>query len=76
MTQEHVAAAEQVWHDAHSAVRDRFHLPLEPRTAEAVRWMTERIGYVLATDPAGSWVAVDAEGRVVGLAQALLRDEL
>jgi ribosomal protein S18 acetylase RimI-like enzyme len=35
-----------------------------------------RIGHLLETDPGGAWVAESAEGRVVGLSLALLREGL
>ena len=71
-----VPAAERVWYDAQSAMRATRHLPAEERTAESARRMENRIAHLLATDPGGSWVGVDEGGSVVGLSQALVRDEL
>lgn len=76
MTPGDVPAAERVWHGAFSAMRSVYHLPVEERTPEGARRMEARIGYLLSTDPGGSWVAVDGDGAVVGLSQALVRDEL
>src|SRR5262249_26415637 len=44
-------------------------------TQDAADRMQARVAYLLATDPAGSFVA-DDKGEVVGLAQALVREGL
>lgn len=75
MTDRDVAASELVWHEANIEARARFHLPLGERTEEGAASFARRIGYLLRTDPQGAWVA-EHEGRVVGLAQALVRDGL
>lgn len=70
-----VAAAERVWHEAWNDLRRRFDLPeVEVTTAVAGR-MRARVGHLAETDPAGSYVA-DDDGEVVGVAQALVREEL
>jgi GNAT superfamily N-acetyltransferase len=57
-------------------MRAAHHLPGEARTAETTQRMQVRIAHLLSTDPGGSWVAVNAEnGEVVGLSQALVRDD-
>ena len=76
MTSGDVAAAERVWYEAFSAMRSVYHLPTEERTPEGARRMEGRIAHLLSTDPGGSWVAVDGDGDVVGLSQAMRRDDL
>ena len=71
-----VPAAERVWYEAFSAMRAVYHLPVEDRTPEGASRMEARIAHLLSTDPGGSWVAVDGDGVVVGLSQALVRDDL
>src|SRR5882672_5849678 len=77
MTYDDVAGAEQAWHRAHSTLRASYHQPNEARTEESAQRMESRIAHLLGTDPFGSFVAVDgADGRIVGVAQALRREEL
>ena len=76
MTPDDVAAAELVWYEASSAMRTLYHLPVEERTPEDAGRMVARIAHLQSTDPGGSWVAVDRDGVVVGLSQALVRDDL
>ena len=76
MTAQDVPAAERVWYDASTTMRARYHLPVEDRTPELVLHMERRIAHLLATDPGGSWVAVDGSGVVIGMSQALVRDDL
>jgi GNAT superfamily N-acetyltransferase len=76
MTEDDVTDAESAWHDAHSANRERFRLPAVARTPESSPSTADRIRHLLLTDPAGSWVAVEKGEQVVGLAQALVRDQL
>jgi ribosomal protein S18 acetylase RimI-like enzyme len=76
MTKDDVAGAEGAWHAAFSTMRAAYHLPVEPRSPETARRTQGRIAHLLGTDPSGSWVAVDDDAAVVGLSQALIRDEL
>ena len=76
MTADDVPAAEKVWYEAFSAMRTVYNLPVEERTPEGAARMEARIAHLLSSDPGGSWVAVDGEGSVVGLSQALVRDDL
>jgi GNAT superfamily N-acetyltransferase len=77
MAKEDVPGAEQVWYAASSAMRTVHHLPVESRTPEIVQRLEERIAHLLSTDPDGSWVAIDEDGgRVVGLSQAFVREDL
>jgi ribosomal protein S18 acetylase RimI-like enzyme len=76
MTDADVPDAERVWYDASSTMRASYHLPVEDRTDEVARHMETRIAHLLATDPGGSWVAVDGSGAVIGMAQAFVRDDL
>jgi predicted N-acetyltransferase YhbS len=70
-----VAAVEQVWHEAWNDLRRRFHLPDVEVTSAVADRMRARIAHLVATDPAGSFVA-DDDGEVVGVAQALVREGL
>ena len=75
MSAEDVAAAEGVWHRAASVMRVEHGLP--PRAYdEEVKERTRRgMHHLLCTDPDGCWVAV-SDGEVVGLAQAIRREQL
>ncbi|TML65584.1 MAG: GNAT family N-acetyltransferase [Actinobacteria bacterium] len=70
-----VDACELVWDDAITDVRTRFGLPVIERTPELVERMRSRVRHLLATDPDGSFVAT-RDGDVVGVAQALVRDDV
>jgi GNAT superfamily N-acetyltransferase len=77
MSKEDVPSAEQAWHAAASAMRAAHHLPVEARTLDSAQRLERRIHHLLSTDAAGSWVAVDEDdGQVVGLSQALVREDL
>jgi len=76
MAVEDVPGAERAWHAAYSTMRATHHLPAEPRTAESIQRLEERIAHLRHTDPAGSWVATDDDQDVVGLSQALVRDDV
>ena len=73
---EDVPGAEQAWNAAYAAMREVQHLPSEPRTAESIQRLEQRIAHLQRTDPAGSWVATDDGHQVVGLSQAVVRDDL
>jgi GNAT superfamily N-acetyltransferase len=45
-------------------------------TDQRARRGRSRVGHLLRTDPGGAWVAESSDGRVVGVAMALLRDGL
>ncbi len=60
---------------AFDAMRARFGLPPLPRRAADHRRVARRVTHLRGTDPAGSWVA-DAQGEVVGLSQAFVREGL
>lgn len=70
-----VEACERLWHESWTALRRDFHLPVPDVTPERVERMQARIRHLLRTDPAGGYVAEEG-GRVVGLAQALVREGL
>lgn len=76
MTFEDVTGAEQAWHAAYSTMRAAHDLAAEPRTAESIQALERRMAHLLHTDPAGSWVAIGDDRRVVGISQALVRDDL
>ena len=76
MAVEDIPGAEQAWHAAYSTMRATHALPAEPRTAESIRVLAQRMGHLLNTDPRGSWVATTDDEHVVGLAQALVRDDV
>lgn len=76
MTPDDVAAAHQV-----SFAAFRSWWPAEeladPARVEVQRVRGEaRIAHILATDPGGSWVARQADGKVVGAALAICREDL
>lgn len=70
-----VAACEQVWHEAQAHLRRSMHLPELEVTPARVARMRARIDHLRGTDPDGSYVA-EQGGRVVGVAQALVREGL
>jgi GNAT superfamily N-acetyltransferase len=75
LTDHDVEAAEDVFAHAFAAMRIEYALPAVPRTPESRTSGHLRVRHLLATDPAGAWVGVDG-GRVVGFAQAFVRDGL
>lgn len=78
MTPDDVPASEAVWHEAWLDLRRRYHvsgLPEAEVTPKMAAHVQARLERFLATDPGGSFVAVNGE-RVVGLAQALVREDL
>jgi GNAT superfamily N-acetyltransferase len=75
MTRDDVGACVATWHEAWYAMRERYALPVPPRSREADASMARRIAHLQQTDPAGSVVGCDGD-RVVGFAQALVRDDL
>ena len=76
MRAEDVPGAEEVWSDAFVEMRTRFHLPITERSPETIESTRQRIAHLLSHDPEGAWVAIDRAERVVGLSQALVRDDL
>jgi len=76
MTHDDVPAVAETWSEAWRTMRGVHGLAVEPPTAESVRRLEARIAHVLGTDPAGSWVAEADDGRITGLAQALVREDL
>jgi ribosomal protein S18 acetylase RimI-like enzyme len=70
-----VEDAALVWHRAYPPVAERYRLPVPPQTPEAVQRTVRSIGHLLETDPQSSWVAVDSNGAIVAVAQALRRQE-
>jgi ribosomal protein S18 acetylase RimI-like enzyme len=66
-----VAAFDQ----AFGALRARLGLPPTSRPPGDERRIRRRVAHFLSSDPGGSWVA-DHHGRVVGLAQAFVREGL
>jgi hypothetical protein len=75
MRAEDVFEAENAWHTSFSAMREAYHLSVEPRTTESVAAVLRRREYLRGTDPGGSWVAQAGEV-IVGLAQAHLRGDV
>jgi GNAT superfamily N-acetyltransferase len=75
MTGSDVPRVERVWYEAFTTMRAAYNLPYEERTPEGVAFMERRIEHLLSTDPDGSWVA-EENGDVVGLAQALAREDV
>jgi len=67
-----VAAADLVAFDALHAAMPHAEESLDERAARG----RSRIAHLLETDPGGAWVAEAADGRVVGLALALVREGL
>src|SRR3954463_14179700 len=61
---------------AYAVGRDALYSPPSGETEDELRDRQHaRIGHLLDTDPGGAWVA-EEQGRVVGVALALLRDRL
>lgn len=75
MKRDDVGVCVTIWHDAWYAMRERYALPVPPRSADADASMARRIAHLQHTDPAGSVVGCDGD-RIVGFAQALVRDDL
>jgi ribosomal protein S18 acetylase RimI-like enzyme len=73
MSPSDVADAARVFEDAFDALRIQLNLPAIPANPERHRRLQRRMTHFLATDPTGSFVAVQ-DGDVVGLSQGLLRD--
>jgi GNAT superfamily N-acetyltransferase len=71
MRPDDVTAADLVARDAFAGVFAGAH-PEPERAKRGQRQM----GHVLATDPGGSWVAVDDDGALAGVALALRRDDV
>lgn len=76
MGREDVPAVAETWTEAWSTMRAVHGLAVEPPTDKSVQRLEARIAHVLGTDPGGSWVAEADDGRIAGLAQALVRDDL
>ncbi len=66
--------AEAAWDHAYRTLLLDSHLPVPPRTAEAIDQRQRRMHYLLSTDPGGSWV-VESEGQIIGIAQAHIRGD-
>ncbi len=79
MTAEDVAAVERLTDDAFYDVARRTSPRGEPepsrRSAERSRQWTSRLARLVATDPGGCWVAVDADG-LLGAAASARRERL
>lgn len=72
MQGEDISGATFAWLAAWQELRQRFHLPSTTDEGTGARY-ARRMGYLLATDPQGSWVAVD-RGPVVGVGQSFVRE--
>lgn len=70
-----VEACERLWHDSWTAFRRSVGLPTPELTPPRVQRMQARIRHLLHTDPDGGYVAEEG-GRVVGMAQSLVREGL
>ena len=75
MADSDVVAAELVWQEAFTDMRNRVHLPARPHDDQQAERTRRRLRYFLESDPRGSWVATWND-EVVGLAQAIRRGEL
>ncbi len=64
--------AEAAWDNAYRTLLIDSHLPVPPRTPEAIDHRRRRMGYLLGTDPGGSWV-VESGDEIVGVTQAHIR---
>jgi GNAT superfamily N-acetyltransferase len=73
MTPDNVDACAATFEEALGALIARLGLPARVETAAALADTAARVAHVLATDPAGSWVASDSD--VVAFAQAARRDD-
>lgn len=71
-----IPAAGAVWNEAFTEMRVRRGFPSQPLDGQLVARTERRLRYFLASDPAGSGVAVDGDGTVVGVAQAFRRGRL
>jgi GNAT superfamily N-acetyltransferase len=69
-----VAAAHELTTVVFADLGRRLHRPTPPPTAPAAAHV--RLRRILATDPAGAWVAEDAAGALAGVALAIVRDGL
>jgi GNAT superfamily N-acetyltransferase len=77
MTAADVPAAAQVGRDALGALYPVEFQPADDEARERDRVRSEaRVGHLLQTDPEGAWVAETAEGEIVGIALALVRDDV
>jgi GNAT superfamily N-acetyltransferase len=76
MAEDDVAIGEAIWFDAINTMRASRGLPVETRHEDNAARTRARLAHILATDPGGSWVAEDDDGRVVGLTQAFVREDL
>jgi GNAT superfamily N-acetyltransferase len=74
MAQADIPVVSAVFNDAMEGVRVRFNLPEMARTPAQAARFEQRVAHLLGTDPGGSFVAV-SDDRVVGLSQALVRDD-
>src|ERR1035441_7127520 len=68
----HEIGAEAAWDRAYRKLLEEQHLPVLPRTPEAIVHGQRRMGHLLSTDPGGSWVA-ESNGEIAGVAQAHIR---
>jgi GNAT superfamily N-acetyltransferase len=70
-----IAPGELVWDVAYRTMRERFALPVEARSDAVTLMLQRRMHHLLGTDPDGSVVAT-IDHRVVGFAQAFVREDL
>jgi GNAT superfamily N-acetyltransferase len=70
-----VVASELVWDVAYRTMRERFGPPIAPRSDEMALMIQRRMHHLLGTDADGCVVAT-VDDRVVGFAQALVREDL
>jgi predicted N-acetyltransferase YhbS len=79
-----IEQASDLWRRTFADLDERQHRPAEPQTPDAGRTVetpdagrtVARMAHLHATDPDGGWVAVDPAGAVVGLTQAMVREQL
>jgi GNAT superfamily N-acetyltransferase len=75
MSEADVTECEPLWFEAFDQMRARFGLPRFGRTDDGAERERRRFLHFRTTDAGGSFVA-EEDGAVVGLAQALLREDL
>jgi GNAT superfamily N-acetyltransferase len=71
MAEGDLIACEDVFHRSLGALREKLGLPRHPGSA-----LFGATAHLLRTDPEGSWVAVDEQGKLIGFTQAAVREDL
>jgi GNAT superfamily N-acetyltransferase len=74
MGPEHVEQCAETFEEALGGLLRSLGLPERSRDGAALADTASRVGHIRATDPHGSWVALDGEG-ITGFTQAARRDD-